>query len=223
LFSDLPIPRKNSSLRPPAPDTESPRAETPRAEPAAFEEASDEEPMVDEPVVEQEPERDLDSMPPSRPAFGRTGAERAAIAAGALIIFLAIAFVAKRAMSPRASMAPPSAASEEPRAASAPPVDTLQPAEEGDFPTSPADPAKARDLRREARQLLEKGSAEEGTRVARLAIQADPNDAEGYILLAAGLQDLGRWQESRDVFAKCVQESNRKVNAECVYFATRSK
>ena len=43
------------------------------------------------------------------------------------------------------------------------------------------------------------------------------------ILLAAGLQDLGRWDESRQVFAKCVRESNGKANDECVYFATRSK
>ena len=71
--------------------------------------------------------------------------------------------------------------------------------------------------------MLEGGNAKEGVDLARRAIQADPNDAEGYILLAAGLQDLGRWQESQDVFAKCVQESNRKANAECVYFATRSK
>jgi len=62
-----------------------------------------------------------------------------------------------------------------------------------------------------------------GGSFGRRAIEADANDPEGYILLAAGLQDLGRWKESRDVFVKCVRESNGKMNTECVYFATRSK
>ena len=85
------------------------------------------------------------------------------------------------------------------------------------------DVEKGRELRREARRHLEAGRAEEGVSVARQAIEADANDPEGYILLAAGLQDLGRWKESRDVFVKCVRESNGKMNTECVYFATRSK
>jgi hypothetical protein len=241
LFSDLPVPRKNSSLRPPAAVTQPPRADEPprHVEPPAEEpqpeEASAmlggfdeiESPTGDltlEKNLRNAPDEDLDFIPMSRAPVGRAGAQRAAIAAAALIAALAIVFVVKRAMSPRRTEAPPpslsAARAPEP---SAPPVDTLEPANDPFLEPSAADPAKGLELRRQARQLLEGGNAEQGVKLARQAIQADPNDAEGYILLAAGLQDLGRWQESREVFAKCVHESNRKANAECVYFATRSK
>jgi hypothetical protein len=252
LFSDLPVPRKNSSLRPPAGDTAAPRAEAPRVEeapapvptveeaPLAVPSDDDREDLggfdeiesptenltVEKGLRESVADDDLDFIPMSRAPLGQSGAKRAAIAAAALIAALGIAFVVKRAMSPARTVAPspaPSAAMEGPREPSTPTGDTLEPANDPFLEPSAADPAKGRELRRQARQLLEGGNAEEGVKVSRLAIQADPNDAEGYILLAAGLQDLGRWQESRDVFAKCVQESSRKANAECVYFATRSK
>jgi hypothetical protein len=247
LFSDLPVPRKNSSLRPPAAVTEAPHVEPPHVEPPRVEEpAPPPSPRRRRPRIEEwdetesptgnitletslrEVERedislDLELLPVSRPPLGPKGLRRAAIAAAALALVVAVVFVARRALSPSpapaASSPAPTAAL--PREPNAPTDDTVETKEEVEFPT--ADPAKGRELRHEARRHLESGNAEEGVRVARLAIQADPNEAEGYILLAAGLQDLGRWQESRDVFAKCVQESSRKANAECVYFATRSK
>jgi len=84
----------------------------------------------------------------------------------------------------------------------------------------PVDPAKALDARREARRLLEAGMIEPGVAAARNAIALNPADPESYVLLAAGLQDLGRWAESRDVFSRCVNRSKNGVNEECVYFAT---
>jgi hypothetical protein len=255
LFSDLPVPRKNSSLRPPAAVTETPpvaeatHVEAPRVEPVrvgqtaplaaldrarALLEGFDQTEGPTENVAletrlregkEEDEDDDVDLVPLSRPPMGRIGARRAAIAAGALAGALVIVIVAKRAMSPSPAPAPSSSAASAlaPREPNAPTDDTLEETDDVEFPTTEADPVKGRELRRQARQLLERGSTEEGVRVSRVAIQADPNDPEGYILLAAGLQDLGRWQESRDVFAKCVQESSRRPNAECVYFATRSK
>jgi hypothetical protein len=254
LFSDLPVPRKNSSLRPPADVTEAPRVEPPvepppveppRAEePAPPVSPSRRRPRIEEwdetesptgdvtletslrEMEREDVDRDLDLLPLSRPPLGPKGARRAAIAAAALVLVVAVVFVARRALSPSPAAAPsssPASTAALAREPNAPTDDTFETKEEVEFPTSAADPAKGRELRQEARRLLESGNAEEGVRVSRLAIQADPNEAEGYILLAAGLQDLGRWQESRDVFAKCVQESGRKANAECVYFATRSK
>src|SRR6185436_11073080 len=61
----------------------------------------------------------------------------------------------------------------------------------------PIDQATARDLRLQARRLLETGLAEQGVAFAKRAIAADPNDPESYVLLAAGLQDRGLWQRSR--------------------------
>jgi len=84
----------------------------------------------------------------------------------------------------------------------------------------PPDPAKAAEARREARRLLEAGLIEPGVAAARNAIALNPADPESYVLLAAGLQDMGRWGESREVFSRCVNKSKNGINAECVYFAT---
>ena len=107
---------------------------------------------------------------------------------------------------------------------------TLQPTREieGDDDNSdeplpaivPLDPAKALETRREARRLLEAGIIERGVAAARSAIAMNPSDPESYVLLAAGLQDMGRWAESREVFSRCVNKSKNGINAECVYFAT---
>ena len=84
----------------------------------------------------------------------------------------------------------------------------------------PVDPVKGLELRREARRLLEAGQIDSGVATARRAIEANPADAECYVLLAAGLQDQGRWAESREVFSRCVRKSNQGINAECIYFAS---
>lgn len=84
----------------------------------------------------------------------------------------------------------------------------------------PVDPAKALEARREARRLLEGGQIEPGVAAARNAIALNPADPESYVLLAAGLQDMGRWAESREVFSRCVHKSKNAINAECAYFAT---
>jgi hypothetical protein len=83
----------------------------------------------------------------------------------------------------------------------------------------PIDPAKALEARREARRLLEAGIIEPGVAAARSAIALNPTDPEAYVLLAAGLQDMGRWAESREVFSRCVHKSKSGINAECAYFA----
>ena len=82
------------------------------------------------------------------------------------------------------------------------------------------DPVKGAELKREARRLLENGVIDQGVATARRSIEMNPNDPECYVLLAAGLQDQGRWAESREVFSRCVHKSNNGINAECVYFAT---
>ena len=84
----------------------------------------------------------------------------------------------------------------------------------------PLDPAKAAEVRREARRLLESGIIEPGVAAARNAIALNPADPEAYVLLAAGLQDMGRWAESREVFSRCVHKSKNGINAECAYFAS---
>ena len=81
------------------------------------------------------------------------------------------------------------------------------------------DPVKGLAMRQEARRLLESGLIDPGVAAARRAIELNPNDPECYVLLAAGLQDQGRWAESREVFSRCVRKSSTGINAECAYFA----
>ena len=91
-------------------------------------------------------------------------------------------------------------------------------------PTSPViDEAKAAEIRRKARRLLESGQAGPGVALARDAILANPDHPESYVLLAAGLQDLGRWRESQEVFVRCVRDANGKPKADCIYFAGRGR
>jgi hypothetical protein len=141
----------------------------------------------------------------------------------AALVTIGIAVAWKRAVRPPHDTTAAAPVVETPAPTGATAEEIAPPDDDSNFEVPTPDVEKGRELRREARQLLEAGRAEEGVGVARKAIAADANDPEAYILLAAGLQDLGRWQESRDVFVKCVRQSNDKANAECVYFATRSK
>jgi hypothetical protein len=88
-----------------------------------------------------------------------------------------------------------------------------EPAASGDRGDDPAI------LVRTARVLLESGHVREGVATARSAVEADPVDAEPYILLAAGLQDLGNWSEARAVFRACQKKTRH--GASCGYFANR--
>jgi hypothetical protein len=232
LFSERPIPRRDSSLLPPPADaapTPSPGAfgeqESPTGslsvEKAVRSEPDDEEDEDDDDDEDRDSD-ELDVVPGAGLSFGAPAIRRAAILFGAAAIAVVVVLTVRRVAAP--SKGTPSAAASHELAHPADPREgtgeTLDPTDDSDREPQGADPAMGRELRREARRLLEGGKAEEGVALARRAIQADPDPPEAYILLAAGLQDLGRWQESRDVFAKCVRDTNGKANAECVYFAT---
>jgi hypothetical protein len=71
-----------------------------------------------------------------------------------------------------------------------------------------------------ARALLQAGRAREGIDVARQAIEADATLPEAYVLLAAGLEDLGLWRDAHRVFATC---ADRTKSGECSYFARKPR
>jgi len=75
-------------------------------------------------------------------------------------------------------------------------------------------------LIRTARALLSAGQIRAGVSVARQAVAANSSDAEPYILLAAGLQDLGDWTGAQSVFATCKQKTHRGPHADCSYFSS---
>jgi Flp pilus assembly protein TadD len=78
------------------------------------------------------------------------------------------------------------------------------------------DPVAARRFTSDARTFLGSGRLREGVAAARSAIEADPSRAEPYVLLAAGLEDLGNWAGARATFAACAARTHA---AECRYFA----
>lgn len=74
-----------------------------------------------------------------------------------------------------------------------------------------------------ARSLLQAGRIRAGVDVARQALAANGNDAEPYILLAAGLQDLGDWPGAQRVFAACKSRAHTGSQAECSYFSSQKR
>ena len=97
-----------------------------------------------------------------------------------------------------------------------PPIASSQ--EDSSDPPSEEDVAT---LIRSARTLLGAGRVREGVTLARQAVEKNPLDAESYVLLAAGLQDLGQWREAHEVFAECRQKTKRGPSSTCQYFARR--
>jgi Flp pilus assembly protein TadD len=73
-------------------------------------------------------------------------------------------------------------------------------------------------LLRKTRKLLGSGHSREGVQAAREALVADPQNAEPYLLLGAGLQDLGKFAEARQAFRDCLSVAQRGDLASCRYF-----
>lgn len=84
-----------------------------------------------------------------------------------------------------------------------------------------ASEADAAGLRDKARSLLATGHSRDGVAFARAAVESDPLDARSYVLLGAGLQDLGDWAAARDVFQECTRKATRGASGACQYFARR--
>ena len=76
-------------------------------------------------------------------------------------------------------------------------------------------------LIQKARALLRAGHSREGVVAARDAVVQAPLEAEPYVLLGAGLQDLGDFGQARRVFAECLRLATHGPAATCRYFASR--
>ena len=86
-----------------------------------------------------------------------------------------------------------------------------EPSREADPVSAPAEgPSKMR-----AREAIERGAFVDGVALSQGAIDADPTDAEGYLLLGAALQETGRWNEAKLVFANCIRRAERGPTVEC--------
>jgi tetratricopeptide (TPR) repeat protein len=69
--------------------------------------------------------------------------------------------------------------------------------------------------KREARSLVNQGRMRAAIPAAEAAIEADPTDAESYLLLGAALQEIGQWKRSIEVFSRCAHAATRGPIGEC--------
>jgi hypothetical protein len=211
-FISTPVPGHLSAVRASA---SAPRADTPSTlAPSAYDTSAG-----DREVDEDSEPAGLREGPAARSPF--RGVMLGLSAAAAVLLIVAGLALRKRSGSPAAAVsAPEPEKTKVEMATEAAPMELGAIIEES-APPAPVDPAMARELQQRARELLVAGQVVEGVLFARRAIAADPMDSDSYILLAAGLQDLGRWDEARNIFSQCVRRSGGPATTECRYFATQ--
>ncbi len=112
---------------------------------------------------------------------------------------------------PTVSSAPPAASSAAPAASSAAPV------------ASAVDPAAAKELTKKALGLLERGKYADAIEASKLAVQADPLDANPYLYWGTALMSMGKRPESVEVFTRCVEHAKKGPVHECRPFAPKAK
>jgi Flp pilus assembly protein TadD len=83
-------------------------------------------------------------------------------------------------------------------------------------PAVEPDPAvDARALKRQAKTAVREGRFKEGLALGQKAVDADPSDAESYLLVGASLQEIGQWQRAAAVFSECANKASRGPVSEC--------
>lgn len=153
----------------------------------------------------------------------------ATLCASAALLLLGVARRPLREIHPRSSSVPAIgvAAPANPRARDPLPEAPLAQAVASASGATPINDHAAREsahaLLLSARSLLQAGRIRAGVVAARRALAANGNDAEPYILLAAGLQDLGDWSGAQRVFAACKAQARSGSQAECSYFSGQKR
>jgi hypothetical protein len=85
-------------------------------------------------------------------------------------------------------------------------------------PTPSEQSSTYRDLARKARRLLAQGHLPEGIAAAEQANAADPAEADGYILLAAGLEDARNLALAEQVYHRCAATATKGPIHLCRHF-----
>jgi tetratricopeptide (TPR) repeat protein len=85
----------------------------------------------------------------------------------------------------------------------------------------PSTIADAGGAKQAALSAIERGHYHAAIALSRAAIDADPEDADGYLLLGAALQETGRWERAAGLFAECASRAQRGKVSECRALARR--
>jgi tetratricopeptide (TPR) repeat protein len=92
-------------------------------------------------------------------------------------------------------------------------VDSSAPREVGSL-----DPARSKELRTKALQLLERGKYKESIVLAEQAVDADPTDAYPYLYWGTALMETGKRAEAKAVFTRCLETAKKGPINECRQF-----
>lgn len=133
----------------------------------------------------------------------------------------ATAKASETASAPAASSSAPAAASSAPAvASSAPPAASSAPSSDE---KKPLDPAEYKKLKAKANLLLESGKYKDAIEASKALVEADPEDASGYLFWGTALMSSGKNAESREIFGDCVDKAKKGPVHECRPFAPPKK
>jgi len=111
---------------------------------------------------------------------------------------------------PAASAPPAPAVAVEPVATAIPAALATAERKEVAVPALSVEQTKARALR-----AVSSGRYAEGIALSQAAIDADPTDAQGYLLLGAALQEKGQAGRAEQVFAECASKATHGPKGDC--------
>jgi Flp pilus assembly protein TadD len=86
---------------------------------------------------------------------------------------------------------------------------------EGALDASTGDASDALALKHEAQEALEHSKVSLALEVGRRAVDADPTDAETWLILGAAYIQRGRYTEARGCFKSCVEQATQGPRSEC--------
>jgi hypothetical protein len=81
--------------------------------------------------------------------------------------------------------------------------------------TGVADASDAVALKREAQQALEHSKVSLAIEVGQRAVEADPADAETWLILGAAYLQRGHYKEARGCFRSCLEQATEGPRSEC--------
>jgi tetratricopeptide (TPR) repeat protein len=111
--------------------------------------------------------------------------------------------------------APVAAPQEEPAA------DSIAKSSDEDDNAPALDVARARQAKNRVLLAIEQGRYSQAITLGRTAIDADPADAEIYLLLGTALQETGQWKRAAQVFSECSGKAKRGPVGECMSLTRR--
>jgi len=177
-------------------------------------------PTTHEAHAAEEPAREADALPVHRPRRGLAAIVIGAVALAGVLCFAAVLKPHAPAPAPATATPPVIAVVREPLVEAAPApvaVEIPPPQPVGTEEVAPAVPPKA--LREKARILLTHRQIADAIATADEAAKAEPDDAEGWLLLGAAQLEAGRTADAKQSFRTCTHVAKTGPVGECRSFS----